>query len=239
MVGRATRLSRYVTGLDKSYTATARFGAVSDTLDAEGNITPLDAPMPDEEALRAAANDFVGEILQTPPMASAIKMGGERLYDLHRRGVTVERESRPVKIHAFDLTGLDSAAQTATFKIRCGSGTYVRTLISDLATRLGTGAYLIALRRTSVGHLHTRNAVTPDHLTPDNLHSHIIHLREVVRHLPVLEVGEDKGREVCNGRKIGPCGLAGSFRVECGGELLAVYRGDGVEARAEVVLCGG
>lgn len=239
MIGRATRLSRYVVDLPKSYTATARFGAVSDTLDAEGDITPLDAPMPREEALRAATREFTGEILQTPPMASAIKVGGERLYDLHRRGEIVEREARPVTIHAFDLTDSDLASETATFEVSCSSGTYVRTLISDLATSLDTGAYLTALRRTSVGHLRVENAVTPDELTPDNLDNRIIHSRVVVGHLPALEVGAEQGREVCNGRKVSPCGLVGSFRVECEEELLAVYRGDGEEARAEVVLCGG
>lgn len=239
MIGRATRLSRYVTELDKTYTATARFGAVSDTLDAEGNITPLDAPMPDEKTLRAAARDFVGEILQTPPMASAIKVGGERLYDLHRRGITVERESRPVTIHDFDLTGFDPSTETVSFEVSCGSGTYVRTLISDLATRLGTGAYLTALRRTSVGQFQLKHAVPPQELIPDTLDKCIIHPREVVGHLPWLEVEEERRGEICNGRKIRPCGLTGNFRVGCEGELLAIYRGDGEGARAEVVLCGG
>lgn len=239
MIGRATRLSRYVTDLPKSYTATARFGAVSDTLDAEGNITPLDVPMPGEEALRAATEAFVGEIQQVPPMASAIKVGGERLYDLHRRGITVERESRPVTIHGFDLTGLDPTTGTATFEVSCSSGTYVRTLISDLASRLGTGAFLTALRRTSVGHLHVKDAATPGELIPDTLGKRIIHPREVVGHLPALEIGEGRRREICNGRKVRPCGVTGSFLVQCEGELLAVYRGDGQEARAEVVLCGG
>ena len=86
LIGRATRLSRYVTGLDKTYTATARFSAVSDTLDADGRITPLkNSQMPDEGAIRAATERFTGELLQTPPMASAVKMKGERLYEAHRR----------------------------------------------------------------------------------------------------------------------------------------------------------
>ncbi len=97
LIGRATRLSRYVTGLDKTYTATARFGAVSDTLDAEGEITHLDITIPDEAAIRAVLPEFTVDLMQTPPMASALKREGVRLYDLHRRGLTVEREARPVK----------------------------------------------------------------------------------------------------------------------------------------------
>ncbi len=239
LLGRATRLSRYVTHLDKSYVATARFGAVSDTLDAEGEITPLEhAPTPDEDAIRSALPDFTGTVLQTPPMASAIKMGGERLYAMHRRGETVEREARPAEIHALDLLELRPAEKTATFAISCGGGTYVRTLIADLAAHLGTGAYLTALRRTRVGHLTVEAAVPPDRLAHATLNNHIIHMREVVAHLPLYGAGEDDERAVRNGRGIPARGMVGSFRVERGGELLAVYAGDGEAARAEVVLCG-
>ncbi|MFL6058778.1 MAG: tRNA pseudouridine(55) synthase TruB, partial [Rubrobacteraceae bacterium] len=159
LIGRSTRLSRYVTDLDKAYTASARFGAVSDTLDADGNITSLDAPMPDEAAIRSPLPSFTGELLQVPPMASALKREGVRLYDLHRRGVTIEREPRPVTVHAFDLIATDPALQTATFEISCSSGTYVRTLIADLAESLHTGAYLTSLRRTRVGHLPVESAL--------------------------------------------------------------------------------
>ena len=104
LIGRSTRLSRYVTGLDKTYTATARLGAVSDTLDAEGDITILDTPLPSENAIRDALPVFTGDILQVPPMASALKREGTRLYDLHRKGITVERKPRPVKVYDFRLT---------------------------------------------------------------------------------------------------------------------------------------
>ena len=193
--------------------------------------------MPDEQAIRAALPLFTGDILQVPPMASALKVGGERLYNLQRRGITVERESRPVTIHSFRLISRDPDAQSATFEVSCSSGTYVRTLVADLATHLDTGAYLTALERTRVGHLTLENAVSPDRLTESTLQNHIIQNRDVLLHLPVLEVGEDGRRLVCSGRPL-ECGGEGSFRVEFGGKLLAVYRGDGAVARAEVVLCG-
>ena len=239
LIGRATRLSRYVTHLDKTYTATARFGAVSDTLDAEGEISQLDAPMPDERTLRAALPDFTGTLLQTPPMASAIKVGGRRLYSLHRRGLTVEREPRRITIHSLTLAAFDPEQQSATFEVSCSSGTYVRTLISDLATSLDTGAYLTALRRTRVGHLCVENASSPEALSPKTLFNHIIQIREAVAHLPGLTVDAVGERLVSSRRVLRASGMTGSFRVERNGELLAVYRGDGEVARAEVVLCGG
>lgn len=235
LIGRATRLSRYVTGLDKTYTTTAHFGAVSDTLDAEGEIYELDVPMLAEEDLRAAARNITGELLQTPPMASAIKIGGTRLYDLHRRGVTVKRESRPVKVHSLELTSYEPPF--ATFEVSCSSGTYVRTLISDLADSLGTGAYLTALRRTAVGDLGLENAISPEAASQSTMNNRIIQQTSVVAHLPMVTVGEEERDDVRHGRSIASRGITNSFRVQSDGELLAIYREyDGV-ARSEVVLC--
>jgi len=239
LIGRSTRLARYVTHLDKSYSATARFGAVSDTLDAEGSIIPLNTPMPEESAIRAALPIFTGDLLQVPPMASALRLEGVRLYDLHRRGVTVEREPRRVRVHSLTLTARDPKEQTASFEISCSSGTYARTLIADLAAHLETGAYLTALRRTRVGHLSIEQAANPDELIPSTIRNRIIQMNEVVSHLPAVEVDEEGERAVRSGRVLRLGGMTGSFRVERGGMLLAVYRGDGEVCRAEVVLCAG
>jgi tRNA pseudouridine55 synthase len=239
LLGRSTRLSRYVTGLEKSYTATARLGAVSDTLDAEGEVTTLDTPLPSENAFRAALPAFTGDILQTPPMVSALKREGKRLYDLHRQGITVEREPRPVTVHRFALIAFDPAEKSASFEISCSSGTYVRTLIADLANHAGSGAYLTALRRTTVGHLTVTNAISPENLTPDTLYNRIIQPTEVVGNLPAMAVAGADRDLVCHGGRIEGRGIEGSYRVMCGDELLAVYRDEDEEGRAEVVLCAG
>jgi tRNA pseudouridine55 synthase len=240
LIGRATRLSRYVTGLDKTYTATARFGAVSDTLDADGRITLLNnAPIPNESAVRAATQRFTGDLFQIPPMASAIKVKGERLYRAHRRGETVERESRPVKIHALTLLGF-GPEDTAIFAVSCSSGTYVRALISDLADSLDAGAYLTALRRTRIGDLKVHDASPLEELAPDTVRNRIIRAKDVVAHLPAVEVSGNERFGVCNGCSLAAFGLHGSYRVEADGELLAIYRDEeSGSARAEVVLCAG
>ena len=239
LLGRSTRLSRYVTDLEKSYAATARLGAVSDTLDAEGEVTRLDTPLPSENALRTVLPAFTGDIHQTPPMVSALKREGKRLYDLHRQGITVEREPRPVTVHRFVLTTFDPDEMTATFEITCSSGTYVRTLIADLAKGAGSGAYLTALRRTTVGHFTLQEAQATEDLTPESLHNHIIQPAEVVGHLPGMSVSADDRDVVCHGGRLEGHGVEGSYRVMWGDELLAVYRDEGNEARAEVVLCAG
>jgi tRNA pseudouridine55 synthase len=239
LIGRSTRLSRYVMGLRKSYTATARLGAVSDTLDAEGEISYLDAPIPSEDTLREALPALTGDILQTPPMVSALKREGQRLYDLHRRGITVEREPRPVTVHRLALTAFDPAEKTADFEVSCSSGTYVRTLVADVADRAGSGAYLTALRRTAVGHLSVKDSSPPEALSPTTLRNRIIPPTEVVRHLSAVVVSGEVRASVCHGVRMEACGIDGSYRVMCGEELLAVYRDEGKEGRAEVVLCAG
>ena len=237
LISRATRLSQYVTGLDKTYTATARLGAVSDTLDAEGEITELEDLIPEEEDLKSAARAFTGDLLQVPPMASAVKVGGSRLYELHRRGVTVERKSRPVTVHSLEVVSYEPPY--ATFEVSCSSGTYVRTLISDLADSLGNGAYLTGLRRNSVGHLGVDQATIPEKITELNVHQCIIPAVEVVSHLPVASVDEDERQDVHHGRSISVRGIEGSFRVQGDGGLLAIYRDEEHFARPEVVLCAG
>jgi tRNA pseudouridine55 synthase len=244
VLGRATRLSRYVTDLDKSYTATARLGASSDSLDADGEILELDSPAPTEDELRAVLPEFIGEIEQTPPMASAVKVDGERLYKAHRRGETVERELREAKIHSLELTGYDATQNTATFEVSCGSGTYVRTLISDLARAAESDAYLTSLRRTSVGSLSVAEAVAPDRVSAEDLGSRLLPMRNVVSHLPVLEVDEADRARVADGKSLSLPGDADlvdgeALRVEHRGELLAVYRSNEDSVRPEAVLCAG
>lgn len=242
LLGRATRLSRYVTDLDKAYTATARLGATSDSLDADGEILELDEPAPSEAELRAVLPRFTGEIEQLPPMASAVKVGGERLYKAHHRGETVEREPRKAVVYSLDLTGYDAARRTASFEVSCGSGTYVRTLVSDLAEAAGSAAYLTSLRRTAVGSLSLRDAVSPDDLTVEGLPNRLVSMRQVVSHLPALEVGEKDRRRVADGKSLPLAGAAAAdqaLRVEHRGELLAIYRAEEGSARPEAVLCAG
>lgn len=244
LLGRATRLSRYVTGLDKSYTAAARLGATSDSLDADGEIVELDGPVPAEAELREMLPRFTGEIEQVPPMASAVKVGGERLYKAHRRGETVERERRSATVYSLELTGYDAAERTANFEVSCGSGTYVRALISDLSEAAGSDAYLTSLRRTSVGSLSLWDAVSPEGLTAEELPSRLVAMREVVSHLPALEVDEQGRRRVGDGKSLAPGGdlsavEGGALRVEHRGELLAIYRVEDGTARPEAVLCAG
>lgn len=148
-VGVATRVSEYLLGHDKAYRATIRLGIETDTYDATGEVVSTQPVNVEREALEAALAQFVGATQQTPPMHSAIKRDGQKLYELARAGIEVERESRAVIMHTIDL--IDYQSPDVTIDVRSSAGTYIRSLAHDLGAVLGTGAHLIALRRTVVG----------------------------------------------------------------------------------------
>jgi len=146
-LGAATRAIAVWQGGEKTYEARVRFGWTTDSQDLEGEVlSRRDASGLTEAAVRAASRAMVGEIAQVPPMVSALKVGGQRLHRLARRGVTVERAPRRVRVAEWEW--LDFALPEAAFRVRCSAGTYVRTLVHDLGASLGTGAALAALRRT-------------------------------------------------------------------------------------------
>jgi tRNA pseudouridine55 synthase len=150
LIGKATRISQYLMSVDKSYEGEATLGVVTDSQDAEGEVM-LTNPVPalSEVQVIEAMKPFLGDQYQTPPMHSAIKVDGVKLYHLARKGEEVEREPRFIRISKFAL--LSFASPKISFDLDCTKGTYVRTIAHDLGARLGCGAHLSALRRTGSG----------------------------------------------------------------------------------------
>ena len=147
-LGGATRFCELLESHDKSYIASFRLGTVTDTLDITGKVLETRAVDCSEQQVRDAAEGFVGEISQLPPMYSAISVNGQRLYDLARQGIEVERAARPVTVYSIELSNYDEEKRTGTLDIYCSKGTYIRTIISDIGKRLGTGAIMTSLCRT-------------------------------------------------------------------------------------------
>jgi tRNA pseudouridine55 synthase len=163
------RLGEFL-GQDKSYEATMVLGARSDTQDGTGVIMPTDAPLPSRDELSSVMGAFVGPQLQTPPMYSAKKIGGKKLYELARAGEEIVRPPVPVTIH--ELQPLSFDAPRATFSTRCSSGTYVRTIAHDIGAKLGCGAYLETLRRTAIGAIPVTDATALANLNKENWTAH-------------------------------------------------------------------
>ena len=218
-VGKATRLLSYAQNSPKRYRATARFGATTSTQDASGTVLETSTVEVTGDEIAAALKRFVGRIEQVPPMVSAVKIEGERLYKKARRGEEVERPPRPVEIYDLDLVEFDGDS-TAILDVRCSAGTYVRTLVHDLGSELGCGAHLVALRRTEAGGFTIDDAVPLTDVDATKLQP----LAEAVRELPRLEVDDDAAALVRNGRPLpAPEGANERYAVVSDDRLLAVY----------------
>ncbi len=219
LVGQATRFQRYFMDLPKRYRARARFGAVSDTGDPEGHIQGTGRGM-DEESVRAALPALVGKLQQQVPRASAVKVGGERLYKKARRGEEFDTPVRQVTVHRLELTGIDAPEGWADLEIECSSGTYVRQLVADLGELTGAGAYCERLERTGIGAFDLA-AADPERLIP---------LADALSFMPERRLSGEEQRAASNGRRLPDEGPEGQLvRLTAGGRLVAVsQRRDGM-----------
>lgn len=240
-VGKVTRLIRYVQDQAKEYVATALFGVSTDTLDADGAVLSREPMDIGEEEVVAVVPRFLGSISQVPPMVSALKQDGRRLYELAREGQVVEREARQVEIHELEILSVGPPPYPEVeFRVVCGKGTYVRSLADDIATVLGGQAHLTALRRTRIGTFGIGDSVTIEDL--ENWASYLLTPARALSALPAVIVDPETARGVRNGVRFvggpivnGPEGEPFSVLDEQG-ELLAVYTRLGARAEPEVVL---
>ena len=164
LLGAATKAQDRIPNHDKSYLADFQLGKTTDTLDIWGTVTSETPGSVTEDELLSLLPRFRGEIMQVPPMYSALKKDGQRLYDLARKGVEVEREARPVTVYRLELVSFNNETQTGELAVSCSKGTYVRTLIDDIGQALGVGAVMTALRRTEACGFTLSDCVTLDRL---------------------------------------------------------------------------
>ena len=232
-VGYVTRLMQFLSGMDKTYTCEVVFGSETNTLDDSGIVTATYA-MGDLslDVVREAAAKLTGQIMQVPPMVSALKVDGKRLHELAREGIEVERKPRPVTVYAFEVHSIrmENGVTIASIEVRCSSGTYVRTLAADLGTLLGGGAHLRNLRRTTVGDFTLADCTS---IEDAKLLQPIAALRSMTR----VVVDTEAAAKVRHGRSFPAWpGEAPWAVVDEAGALLAVYEQDGPNAKPSVVL---
>ena len=229
-IGAATRFSRYLLDGDKTYRATVTFGVATDTYDADGEVvSTADAGGVSIAELEQAILGYIGEIEQVPPIYSAIKVGGRRMYSVARAGGTAELPSRRVKVDAIDI--LKWEVPELEVEITCGKGFYVRSFAHDLGADLGCGAHLTALRRTRAGVFAGRDALTLETLigmAADDAWSAELHaIDSVLGHLPRVDLCAKDSAAFRHGRQVDSpvCEFAGDVRVYgFGGRLLGVGR---------------
>ena len=228
-LGQATRLSEHFTGQGKVYEGTMRLGIVTHSYDLDGDVLS-EHPVPELDAARiqAVCDTFTGNIQQIPPMVSAVKVGGERLYKKARKGETVERPPRDVVVSAFEV--LEYTAPDARVRIACSSGTYVRSLCHDVGATIGCGAVLASLRRIAVGHHQIEDAAPLESLTsPAEVEQRLLAMGEALD-LPVAILDAASESALAHGNPIESSNLAGGCPITSGwlqikspsGELLAL-----------------
>lgn len=178
LIGRAAKAADFLSAEDKIYRAGLKLGLTTDTEDTTGQILTTSAAIPSEAEVRAACAKFVGEIMQVPPMYSALKVNGQKLVDLARQGVTIERQARPVTIHSLDVESTDSP-DSYILTVHCSKGTYIRTLCADIGAALGCGGVMSALERRRSGSFDLADSVTIEQLTDMELPERLTLLRPV------------------------------------------------------------
>lgn len=232
-VGRATRAVEFCEAYDKEYIAALRLGLVTNTQDITGEILARRAVAVGPDALGAVLPRFTGEIDQLPPMYSAIKIGGKRLYELARKGVEVERKKRPIIIHELALLGR-AANGDYRLRVRCSKGTYIRTLCHDIGAALGCGGVMSALTRTRVGPFHLEDAVTLAALSAPGASpgDALIPVDRLFSQHPSVTIGPEAAEKCRNGASFPlPAPVsAGLYRVydEGGGFLMLGRYADGM-----------
>jgi len=200
-IGSATRLVELVQGLPKSYQAKLRLGGRSDTLDAQGVITlEPSLRIPGEREVEQAISSFVGEVSQTPPVYSAVKIHGRRSHELARAGRPVQPAPRLVRIDRIVM--LRYEWPDLELAIDCGSGTYIRSIARDLGEALGCGAYVTALTRTRIGDFTLEDAVDAETLSPSSIDQHLRPLLAAAGALPSVVLGADALDAVAHGRRL-------------------------------------
>ncbi len=160
MVGRAVKASEYLTAEDKGYIAEMQLGVITDTGDITGNILEQNSNIPSCEAVKNVVKTFIGNISQTPPMYSALKVNGQKLVDLARKGIEVERQSREIHINNISVECVDENEGIYELNVDCSKGTYIRTLITDIGEKLECGATMTKLHRTKSGNFSITNAIS-------------------------------------------------------------------------------
>lgn len=229
--GEATKFSADLLDADKTYEAVLKLGVVTDSGDAEGTVLATRPVAVSEADVQAALPRFSGDILQVPPMHSALKRDGRPLYALARQGVEVEREARPVRIHTIEV--LAFAGDSLTLRVRCSKGTYIRVLAADLGEALGCGAHLAALRRTAVGDLELAGSITLaalEALAEEERHACLRPVDALLQSLPALDLDAAAASRFCHGNPVAAGALNGKCRVYADGRLagLGETRGDGL-----------
>ena len=235
LVGNAVKAGEYMLSSDKHYIATLRLGLTSDTEDITGVVEKTDAPIPEKEAVFAVLSDFRGEILQIPPMVSALKVGGKKLCDLAREGIVIEREARPITVHRLEAERLSE--DSYRLDVVCSKGTYIRTLCADIGKALGCGGVMETLCRAEAAGFTLEDAHTLEEIeamAPEAREDLVLPVETVFKKYEAVVLPPFFARLAGNGQ---PIYLKKIGRTDAEGTMLRMCDADGFFAIGQVENC--
>jgi len=238
-LGKATKIADYIMAGEKQYIARVVLGSATDTQDAHGQRVAESNMLTTQEEVLTALSHFLGEIAQVPPMFSAVKIGGKRLYQQARAGIDVERPPRQVAIHNLEVLRWDLGETPQSFVLRvdCGKGTYIRTLCHDLGERLGTYAHMGALLRTKSGAFGLQTAITlrtlERVLAENRFDDHLVKIEDALMELPKITMPVVAQKSLVHGNKVA---LGDCLVYDHNGELVGIHHIDGGHLRPKTML---
>lgn len=224
LIGKGTLCSKYLINHDKIYQAKIRLGQKTDTADAEGNIIEereVDINELKEDNVKNVLNSFLGKQEQMPPVFSAIKLNGKKLYEYARKGQTVEIKPRNIEIYDIELINIDVNNKQLEFKVSCSKGTYIRSLCEDIAKKLGTVGYMCELNRIKVGEFIIENAVTLQELE-ENPNLHIITIEDSFKNYNKIELDNKKLQLFLNGVQLTHKLANGAYRIYSQNQFIGI-----------------
>ena len=224
LIGKGTELSKYLINHDKTYEAVLKLGEKTDTADSEGEVVEAKGVQPsnlEKENVKKVLKALIGKQEQIPPMYSAIKVNGKKLYEYARKGEKIEIEPRKIEIYNLELINVDVEKQEITYRVKCSKGTYIRTLCEQIAENLVTVGYMKELKRTQVGEFKIENAISIDEL--ENIDEHkIITIEKYFDRYSKINLNENKLKLFLNGVQLTYNLEDGIYKIYCGEKFIGI-----------------
>ena len=219
LIGNATKISKYLINHDKEYEVVLQLGIRTETADVEGKVIEkkeVTAEMLNKDNIEEKLQQFIGKQEQIPPIYSAIKVNGKKLYEYARRGQEVELKPRQIEIYSIQLVGINEKEKQISFKVKCSKGTYIRSLCEDISKKLGTVGYMKELNRLQAGEFYIKDAVTisemKEKIEAGNLEN-IITIEEIFKNNPQIQLEQEQIEPYINGVKINTEKTNGVYRI--------------------------
>lgn len=226
LIGKGTLCSKYLINHDKEYQVLLKLGIATDTMDAEGKVVEekeVDGSILEKSNVEKILGSFIGKQEQKPPMYSAIKVKGKKLYEYARMGKNIEVPKREIEIYNIELVGINKLNKEIEFKVACSKGTYIRSLCTDIAASLGTIGYMSGLERLKVGEFSLKNSIVVDDSTDkDAIEKHIITVEELFKDKEKIELDSKKLLLFLNGVKLSYENIDGAYRIYNLGKFIGV-----------------